>query len=200
MMTKIIKYTLCALSVLLVALLVFSPSFRREVPIMVSATADHAVGVLEKQLDQGSLALRRFDEEYVKAEQKLVSLRHLRLDAQRGMQRAKETAAQYRSQGKDELARRNEEQAAFYEKQAADYEISIQKRSEKLQELKRIRELAREDVRLARERIVMLQATRDAMDSDGQEEMLQKAQENIESLHSHCNRLNAELEVIKLTD
>ena len=200
MMAVIFKYALCMLGGLLVALLILSPTSRREASVVVLAAADHVVSTLEKRLDQGCLALRRFDEEYAKAEQKLVSLRHLRLDAQHGLQRAKETAMQYRRQGKVELALRNDEQAVFFEKQAANYESVIQKRSEKLLELKRIRELAREEVRLARERLTMLQVAREAIETDGQKEMLQKAQENINNLQSICNRLNAEVEVMQLTD
>ena len=200
MINRIVKYALTALGVFLVALLLFSPKFRRELPILWATVSGSVVDKMEAKLDQGTLALARFDEEYTKAEQKLITLKHLKLDAQHSQKRAEEKAAQYRNQGKEELASRNDEQAAFFEKQVADYETTIDKRSEKLLELKHIRELAREDVRLARERIAMLQATKNAMDRSGQEEMLQKAQENINSLQSHCNRLDAEIEVIKLTD
>ena len=200
MVGKIVKYALCALGVCLVALLLFSQKFRSELPVMWAAVSGSVVDKLEAQLEQGAVALARFDEEYAKAEQKLVTLRHLRLDAEHSEQRAREAAEQYRRQGKEELAQRNEEQAAFFEKQRSSYDTTIQKRSEGLLELKRIRELAREDVRLARERIAMLQAARDAMDNSGQEEMLEKAQQNIRSLQSHCNRLSAEIEVIQLTE
>lgn len=200
MVGKIVKYALCALGVCLVALLLFSQKFRSELPVMWAVVSGSVVDKLEAQLEQGALALARFDEEYAKAEQKLVTLRHLRLDAEHSEQRAREAAEQYRRQGKKELAQRNEEQAAFFEKQRSSYDTTIQKRSEGLLELKRIRELAREDVRLARERIAMLQAARDAMDNSGQEEMLEKAQQNIRSLQSHCNRLSAEIEVIQLTE
>ena len=200
MVGKIVKYTLCALGVCLAALMLFSPKFRSELPVLWAAASGSVVDKLEAQLEQGAVALARFDEEYAKAEQKLVTLRHLRLDAEHSEQRARETAEQYRRQGKEELAQRNEEQADFFEKQRSSYDASIQKRSEGLVELKRIRELAREDVRLARERIAMLHATRDAMDNSGQEETLEKAQQNIRSLQSHCNRLSAEIEVIQLTE
>ena len=200
MVGKIVKYALCALGVCLVALLLFSQKFRSELPVMWAAASGCVVDKLEAQLEQGALALARFDEEYAKAEQKLATLRHLRLDAEHSVQRAREAAEQYRRQGKEELARRNDEQASYFEKQLSGYEIVIQTRSEKLLELKRIRELAREDVRLARERIAMLQATRDAMDNSGQEDTLEMAQQNIHSLQSHCNRLNAEIEVIQLVE
>ena len=200
MSANFVKYVLIGLGVFVASLLLFSPKFRSELPIIWTTVSGNVVDKMEARLDQGTLALVRFDEEYAKAEQKLISLKHLRLDAQHSLQRAQENAAQYRNQGKEDLARRNDEQAAFFEKQVSDYDVTINKRSAKLVELKHIRELAREDVRLARERIAMLQATRDAMDSSGQEEMLQKAQENINNLQSHCNRLSAEIEVIKLTD
>lgn len=200
MIDKLAMYALGALGVCLVAMLLFSPKFRNELPVMWAAASGSVVDKLEAQLDQGTMALVHFDEEYAKAEQKLSTLRHLRLDAQHSMQRAREAAEQYRRQGKNDLASRNEEQALFFDNQLSGYEAAIQKRSEKLVELKRIRELAREDVRLARERIAMLQATRDAMDSRGQEEMLEKARQNIHSLQSHCNQLSAEIEVIGLTE
>lgn len=184
----------------MVALLLFSPKFRSELPVMWAALAGSVVDKLEAQLDQGTMALMRFDEEYAKAEQQLVTLRHLKLDAQHSLQRAQENAARYRNQGKEDLALRNDEQAAFFKKQVEDYNATIQRRSEKLVELKHIRELAKEDVRLLRERIFMLQAARGAMDSSRQEEILEKAQQNINSLQSHCNLLSAEIEVIKLTE
>lgn len=197
---KIIKYALSTLIVCMVALLLFSPKFRSELPVMWAALAGSVVDKLEAQLDQGTMALMRFDEEYAKAEQQLVTLRHLKLDAQHSLQRAQENAARYRNQGKEDLALRNDEQAAFFKKQVEDYNATIQRRSEKLVELKHIRELAKEDVRLLRERIFMLQAARGAMDSSRQEEILEKAQQNINSLQSHCNLLSAEIEVIKLTE
>ena len=200
MSANFVKYVLIGLGVFVASLLLFSPKFRSELPIIWTIVSGSVVDKMEAKLDQGTLALVRFDEEYTKAEQKLISLRHLKLDAQYSLQRAQEKATQYRSQGKEDLARRNDEQVAFFAKQVEDYDVTIAKRSEKLLELKHIRELAREDVRLAQERIAMLQAMRNAMDSSGQEEMLQKAQENINNLQGHCNRLRAEIEVIILTN
>ena len=200
MPAKFVKYALIGLVVFLAALLIFSPKFRSELPIIWTTVFGNVVDKMEAKLDQGTLALARFDEEYAKAEQKLIALKHLRLDAQHSMKCAQDKSVMYRNQGKEELARRNDEQAAFFEKQVTDYGVTIDKRCEKLLEIKHIRELAREDVRLARERIAILQATRDAMDNSGQEEMLQKAEENIKTLQSHCNRLSAEIEIIRLTN
>lgn len=199
MMEKVFKYVLIGV-LLLAGLMLLCPKFRNALPAMHAAVSGSVVDKMESRLDQGTLALVRFDEEYTKAEQKLIALRHLRLDAQYNMQKAQETAARYRNQGKEELARRNDEQVAFYENQLTGYDVSIGKRSEKLRELKQLRELAREDVRLARERIAMLHATREAMDTGAQEEMLEKAQMSINSLQSHCNRLHAEIEVLKLSE
>ena len=116
------------------------------------------------------------------------------------MRRAQEKASDYRNQGKEELALRNDEQAAFYENQLVGYEKSIESRTNKLQELRTIRERAREDVRLARERIAMLKATRDALDDAEQEEMLEKANKNVQNLQSHCNKLSAEIDILNIED
>lgn len=195
----IVKIAAIVCAIVLVAL-VCSPAARTELKIICKVVTGQSVAALETRLDQGTLALQRFDTEYAKAEQKLVTLKHLQLDARLCLRRAREKAADYRNQDKEELALRNDEQAAFYEKQLAGYEKSIESRTKKLQELRTIRERAREDVRLARERIAMLKATKDALDDAGQEEMLEKASENVRNLQSSCNKLSAEIDVLKMED
>ncbi len=200
MLKKIIRYTLVGCAVFVVLLLMFSPGFRTETRIMFQVVTGQTVAALETQLDQGNLALKRFDEAYAKAEQRLISLKHLQLDAQLCCRRAQERAADYRRRGKEELAVRNDDQVAFYEKQQVGYAKSIASRTQKLEELRNVRERAREDVRLARERIAMLKATRDALDNSGQEEMLEKANENVEALQSKCNKLSAEIEILNMEE
>lgn len=201
MTSNIIKYALCGIAALVLLLLIFSSGFRTETEIIVKTAAGQGVEALESRLDQGRLALQKFDAEYAKAEQKLISMKHLQLDAQLCMRRAREKAAAYRAQGKEELALRNDEQGAFYQKQLANYEKSIPARTAKLQELSSIRELTKEDVRLARERIAILKATRDTLnDQSGQEEMIEKANGNIANLQSYCNQLSAEIDVLNMEE
>lgn len=200
MIGKIVKYTLVTLLVLVAGGLVLSPDTRHQLTLLLNVGKQSALDQLERNLDQGSLALQRFDTEYVKAQRKLATLKSLKMDAQLSIRRATEKAAEYRRQGKDELASRNEEQVDFFKNQLDGYEKSIDSRSNKLIELKSLREKAREDVRLARERIAMLKATRDALDDEQQQQTLEKAQQNVNNLQSYCSRLTAEIEVINLTE
>ena len=199
-MQKIVGIIIGAAILLVLCILAFSPEARTELGIVFKVAKGQSVAALESELDQGTLALQRFDTEYVKAEQKLTTLKHLQLDARLCLRRAQEKASDYRNQGKEELALRNDEQAAFYENQLVGYEKSIESRTNKLQELRTIRERAREDVRLARERIAMLKATRDALDDAEQEEMLEKANKNVQNLQSHCNKLSAEIDILNIED
>ncbi len=199
-MGKLIGKIVGVVCVIVLVALVCSPAARTELGIICKVVTGQSVSALESKLDQGTLALQRFDTEYSRAEQKLVTLKHLQLDAQLCLRRAQEKATNYRNQGKEELALRNDEQSAFYEKQLAGYGKSIESRTKKLQELRTIRDRAREDVRLARERIAMLKATKDALDNSGQEEMLEKASENVRNLQSHCNKLSAEIDILNIED
>lgn len=197
-MGKLIGKIAAVVCAVVLVVLACSPEVRTELGIVFKVATGQSVAALETKLDQGTLALQRFDTEYAKAEQKLVTLKHLQLDAQLCLRRAREIATDYRNQGKEELALRNDEQSDFYEKQLAGYEKSIESRTKKLQELRTIRERAREDVRLARERIAMLKATKDALDDSGQEEMLEKASENVRNLQSSCNELSAGIDVLNM--
>ena len=199
-MVKLFGKIVGVVCVIVLVVLACSPEARTELGIVFKVATGQSVAALEDKLDQGTLALQRFDTEYVKAEQKLVALKHLQLDAKLCLRRAQEKATDYRNQGKEELALRNDEQAAFYENQLVGYEKSIESRTNKLQELRTIRERAREDVRLARERIAMLKATRDALDDAEQEEMLEKANKNVQNLQSHCNKLSAEIDILNIED
>lgn len=200
MIRKIITRGLVIIIIAMGITIACSPSMRESMrAIWLTFTGD-AVDLLENQFDQGELALQRFDREYIKAQNKLTTLKSLQAESKMSMRRAQEKAADYRRTGKEDLALRNDEQAAFFEKQMAGYEATIATRSAKLVELKLLRERAREDVRLARERIAILRATRDALDDEQQQENLAKAQENINNLQSHCARLSAEIEVINLTE
>lgn len=200
MIRKIIVRTFWVIIIAMGITIACSPKMRESMrAIWLTFTGD-AVDLLESQFDQGELALQRFDSEYIKAQQKLATLKTLQAESKLSMRRAQERAADYRRAGKEDLALRNDEQIAFFQKQMEGYENTIASRTAKLIELKALRERAQEDVRLARERIAILRATRDALDSEQQQENLARAQENINNLQSHCARLSAEIDVINLTE
>ena len=77
---------------------------------------------------------------------------------------------------------------------------STERIARKLEEVKTIRMRAREDVRLARERIAILETSKSALDEEGMADMLQKAEQNISNLQSHCNKLAAEVEVLNMEE
>lgn len=197
---NIIKYIITLVVAAVLLTLACSENLRNELAVIwVTATGD-AVDKLELQVDQGSLALQRFDNAYSRAQQNLTKLKAVSSDNRLNMRRAKERAADFRAQGKEELALRNEEEATYYEGQVAACEQTIERHTAKLIELKGVRERAREDVRLARERIAILSATRDALDRTGMQETLERAEQNVHNLQSSCNKLSAEIDVLNLTE
>lgn len=200
MITKTIKYVVLGVLAFVLVSLACSEKLRSEVALIWPTITGNAVAKLELQVDQGALALQRFDNEYIRAQQKLTQLKAVARDTLLNMRRAQEHARDYRAQGKEELARRNDEQAAFCESQHAMQETAIQNLEAKLIELKATRERAREDVRLARERISILLAQRDAMDQTGMKDTLDRAEENVRNLQSTCNRLISEIEVLNITE
>lgn len=200
MIGKTIKYVLLGSLVLVLISLACSEKLRGEVALIWPTITGNAVAKLEMQVDQGALALQRFDNEYTRARQKLTQLRAVSRDTQLNMRHAQERARDLRAQGKEELALRNDEQATFCAAQFESQEAAIQRRDAKLLQLKAMRERAREDVRLARERIAILVAQRDAMDQTGVQETLDRAEENVRNLQSTCNRLTSEIEVLNLTE
>ena len=80
-MQKIVGIIIGAAILLVLCILAFSPEARTELGIVFKVATGQSVADLESELDQGTLALQRFDTEYVKAEQKLATLKHLQLDA-----------------------------------------------------------------------------------------------------------------------
>lgn len=200
MIRKIIVRTFWVIIIAMGITIACSPKMRESIRAVWLTFTGDAVDLLERQFDQGELALQRFDSEYIKAQQKLATLKTLQAESKMSMRRAQEKAADYRRSGKEDLALRNDEQVAFFQKQMEGYENTIASRAAKLVELKVLRERAQEDVRLARERIAILRATRDALDSEQQQENLARAQENINNLQSRCARLSAEIDVINLTE
>ncbi len=197
---NIIKYIISLVVAAVLLTLACSENLRNELAVIwVTATGD-AVDKLELQVDQGPLALQRFDNAYSRAQQNLTKLKAVSSDNRLNMRRAKERAADFRAQGKEELALRNEEEATYYEGQVAACEQTIERHTAKLIELKGVRERAREDVRLARERIAILSATRDALDRTGMQETLERAEQNVHNLQSSCNKLSAEIDVLNLTE
>ncbi len=162
--------------------------------------SEGVVARLEKQVDQGQLALEHVDAAYRKAEQNLVKLKALRLDAKASLQQAETRVKDYEKKGRADLAARNQSQVEFFRTQYEGYERSIASRTQRLQEISVLRSRAREDVRLVREKIAYLKATRDALDTEGQQEMLDHADQLINQMHQSCNRLTAEVEVLNMQD
>ncbi len=200
MVRKIITYALLGLVALFVGGLVCSKDFRDECRIMWAVFTRNQVAKLEAQLDQGELALMRVDEAKAKAEQRLRTIRALQMDVEVNLRRTKEKAEDYRRSGKEDLALRNDEQARFMQHQLDSYVGSTERIARKLEEVKTIRMRAREDVRLARERIAILETAKSALDEEGMADMLQKAEQNISNLQSHCNKLAAEVEVLNMEE
>lgn len=200
MMKKAIKYILIVLVIGLAAQLTFNPSFRDSVVDTWYSLVLRDVDKLNYSVDRGDRALAVFDQQYKTASQKLVSLKALRDDSAMRIKQRKEQVDSSRKQGKEDLARRYEEQVSFYEKQLQNYDISIQKRTEKLIELNKKRELARADVEMARERINTLRATRDAMSQEDAYALMNEAKGYIDSLQMHSNELTAGIEVLMMED
>lgn len=200
MIAKYIKYGVVTLLTVLLGSLACSENLRYEATLLWTVVTGDAVDKLELQVDQGTLALQRFDNAYVRAQQNLSQLQHVYRDTQLSITRSRERARDFRAQGKEDLAQRNDEQADIYAEQLSALEQNIERRSAKLIELKSRRERAREDVRLARERIAMLVATRDALDQSGMQETLERAEQNVRNLQSNCNKLSAEIDVLNLTE
>ena len=200
MIRKIIIRTIVGIVIAMGITIACSPKLRENVRVIWITFTGDAVDLLEEHFDQGELALQRFDSEYLKAQRKLTTLKSLQIESQMSMRRAQEKAADYRRNGKEDLALRNDEQVEFFKSRMEGYEKTIATRSAKLVELKTLRERAREDVRLARERIAILRATRDALDDEQQQDNIARAQENINNLQSCCARLSAEIDVINLTE
>lgn len=200
MMKKAIKYILIVLVIGLAAQLTFNPSFRDSVVDTWYSLVLRDVDKLNYSVDRGDRALAVFDQQYKTASQKLVSLKALRDDSAMRIKQRKEQVDSSRKQGKEDLALRYEEQVSFYEKQLQNYDISIQKRTEKLIELNKKRELARADVEMARERINTLRATRDAMSQEDAYALMNEAKGYIDSLQMHSNELTAGIEVLMMED
>lgn len=197
---KIIKYIISLVAAAVLLTLVCSANLRNElVAIWVAATGD-AVDKLELQADQGSLALQHFDSVFKDEQQRLRIWTQTSKDNLQSMRAAKARAAALRAQGKENMAIQNDEAAAYYEGRVEFYEQKVQHHEAKLIELKGVRECAREEVRLLRERIAILSSTREALDSQDMQEMLDRAEQNVRNLQRSCNKLSAEIEVLSLTE
>lgn len=200
MIAKIIKYTILALVLALGAGIAFSPDFRGELRIMGAALTNNSVAKLEAQLDQGELALLRYDEAKNKAEKKLSTMLRTLKDLQMNIARKQEKVADYREQGREDLAMRNEEQINIMQQQLEMFSKSTEKLQSSLERISLIRSRAREDVQLIRERIAILSTAKEALDDQGMTELLEKAEQNVSSLQNQCNKLAAEVEVLNMDE
>lgn len=200
MIAKIIKYAILALVLALVSGLAFSPNFRGELRIMGAVLTNNSVARLEAQLDQGELALLRYDEAKDKAERKLATMLRTQKDLNFNIARKQEKVADYREQGREDLAMRNEEQIRIMQQQLEMFAKSTERMQSSLERIKLIRSRAREDIRLVRERIAILSTAKEALDDQGMAELLEKAEQNVSSLQSQCNKLAAEVEVLNMDE
>lgn len=200
MIGKIIKYTLLAVVVLFAGTLIFSEETRMDFKVMWASFTKNQVAKLEVQLDQGELALTRYDEAKRKAEQRLVTISRLQKDLQLQATRTKDIIEDYRREGKEDLIARNEEQLVFIQNQQEMYKQSQERIAASLERVKSIRIRAKEDIRLARDRIAILSTAKEALDEHGITQMLEKAEQNVVSLQTQCNKLEAEVEVLNMEE
>ncbi len=200
MIAKIIKYAILALVLALICGLAFSPNFRSELRIMGAVLTNNSVAKLEAQLDQGELALLRYDEAKDKAERKLATMLRTQKDLNFNIARKQEKVADYREQGREDLAMRNEEQIRIMQQQLEMFAKSTERMQSSLERIKLIRSRAREDIGLVRERIAILSTAKEALDDQGMTELLEKAEQNVSSLQSQCSKLAAEVEVLNMDE
>lgn len=199
-MKKVIKYTVTGVLAAAVLSMICSENLRNELAVMWAAATGDVVDRLELQLDQGSLALRRYENIIITEQRKLTRLKAVHGDHLNNVSSKQERARSWRAQGRLDLAQRDEAAAAISAEQAAACEKSIEKRTAKLIELKTLRERARLEVNNTRELVALLSATRDALEQEGLQDTLDNAEQNIRNLQSYCNRLQAEVEVLQAID
>lgn len=207
MIGKIIKYTVSLVLGLLLVAIICSPKIRTalgnalaDTETIIGVGVDSTLKKMEGQVDQGELALARFDEIYSTQKNKLATLKGNQRDCMLAIQRIKERSESMRRMGKTHLESRSESEIAFYQERYDKLSRTIELREPKLKEVKRLREITYEDVRNARYRINMLKANRDAMDDEDLQRELDRAQENVANLQAQCNRLHSEVEVLELLD
>ncbi len=199
-MKQIIKYVVGGIVLLFVAGLIFSPSFRMEMKLIWTAMVGNAVDKLEAQLDQGELALAKYDQAYALQKSKLQKLIGVKKDAELAEKKELEKADDYRKKGKEDLALRCENSAKDWKARYDQADETAKKMEPKLQEVETLRERAYEDVRIARQHIATLKAMSDAMDDEEVQKLMDEAEQNVTNLQSHCNSLEAQIEVLQLTD
>lgn len=199
-MKQIIKYVVSGIVLLFVAGLIFSPSFRMEMKLIWTAMVGNAVDKLEAQLDQGELALAKYDQAYALQKSKLQKLIGVKKDAELAEKKELKKADDYRKKGKEDLALRCENSAKDWKARYDQADETAKKMEPKLQEVETLRERAYEDVRIARQHIATLKAMSDAMDDEEVQKLMDEAEQNVTNLQSHCNSLEAQIEVLQLTD
>ncbi len=199
-MKKIITCLLATVAVLSMVWVLLPQSARMSIVAVLRVGGMGIVAEIEKQVDEGQLALEHVDAAYRQAEQKLIQLKALKMDAAVSLEQAENRVADYEKRGRTDLAAKNRQQVDFFRKQFEGYDRSIVSRTQKLEEIGVLRSRAREDVRLVREKVAYLRATRDALDSEGQRETLEHVDQLINQMHQSCNRLTAEVEVLNMEE
>ncbi len=196
LLQKYMKYVAYAALILFLSGLLFSPSFRTDVKMWTAVVFSDAVGRMEAQVDQGELALKRYENIYIKEMEKVQILHKVIKDYQVSLDREVEAVAQCEREGREDLATMHRKQVDFLKQKLEMAERRGVRKLESLRNIKTICERGKLDVTLAKERIALLAASREVMDDAGMEEELAKAEKNISNMKSSCNKLEAEVEIL----
>lgn len=196
LLQKYMKYVAYSALILFLSGLLFSPRFRSDVKMWTAVVFSDAVGRMEAQVDQGELALKRYENIYIKEMEKVQILHKVIKDYQVSLDREEEAVVQCEREGRDDLASLHRKQVDFLKQKLEMTEKRGVRKLESLRKIKTICERGKLDVTLAKERIALLAASREVMDDAGMEEELAKAEKNISNLKSSCNKLEAEVEIL----
>lgn len=133
MLKKIITYSVAGFVLLFAATIVFSPEYRSDVKVIWYTFVGDKIALMETQVNQGDMALKRYDQVFNTAYNKLTTLVGTQADCKVSARRFREMAETQRRQGREDLAIRSEEQALFFETKLETIANSIEKRKKKLE-------------------------------------------------------------------
>lgn len=194
---KKILYAILGIAVLV---LVFSDETRQSLMQVFRVGEKSAVRMLEDSADSGELALEKYNSIYNKKAKQLEILISYKKDAQRAAQEMAAKAAAAREQGDEQLALRIEQDQEWYTTETSKYDARILKLGEQLKQFAKVRDRARQDVALVRQRLSFARSAKRALEDTGEDEELQRAEELVNNLHSSLNKLEAETEVLNMVE
>lgn len=174
--------------------------FKDRLGTIFTVSKESSIAKLESKVDQGELALATFDKMYRQAAQKLAMLKALKQNAIDSKASSEARAVSYIAQGKPELAAQHQKQAAFYDDQSVKYNANIEKRVQAFKIFIITRATTKADIRFTREKIAHFKAIADALDWDAFEDMTNDINDAADNLNKECNMLNANIEVMLLSD